>query len=400
MRHLVLSGPARLASLGLLLGSVSWGVVTAAENRPAAVPGGQWQGVSYLRAAAGLAQPDRFLVTDTGGSGGGFGRGDPHHHLSSIDFWNWRIGWACGGGGAFRTEDGGLSWTRMKPPGGWQHVRMTGPQEIWLLEQIWVDRKAVVRLWHSTDAGQGWQEALPGRLAGGACLYCRGNERWVFSGRADNVNFASSDGGTSWRRIDFQGLLYGGTRLAIPADALTAADPPPNGGFVVYVFGHRTGPNRSPLVKSTDGGHTWKHVSLPADFPAGSHPTAICFATSWKGWLGLAGGGLLFTPDGGRTWQRRNLPTDQTVTAIWMDQVGHGFAAVANGPSWGSANDPYVGAFQDAVFETWDEGKTWTPVLSGQKQINAFCAIDADHVWGAGLSPTNVPNDLIAIQKR
>ena len=73
---------------------------------------------------------------------------------------------------------------------------------------------------------------------------------------------------------------------------------------------------------------------------------------------------------------------------------------MANGPKWGSANDPYVGAFRDAVFETWDDGKTWAPVLSGLKQVNAFCAVDADHVWGAGLSPTNVPNDLIAIRER
>ena len=88
MRHVGLSGPARLASLSLMLCSVSWGVVTAAENRPAAVSGGQWQGASYPRAAADLVQPSRFFVTDTGGSGGGFGRGDPHHHLCSIDFWN------------------------------------------------------------------------------------------------------------------------------------------------------------------------------------------------------------------------------------------------------------------------------------------------------------------------
>jgi hypothetical protein len=90
----------------------------------------------------------------------------------------------------------------------------------------------------------------------------------------------------------------------------------------------------------------------------------------------------------------------QSVIAVWLDQAGHGFAAVANSPAWGSPNDAYVGAFRDAVFETWDDGRSWTPVLSGYKQVNAFAAVDADHVWGAGLSPTNVPNDLIAIWNR
>ncbi len=102
----------------------------------------------------------------------------------------------------------------------------------------------------------------------------------------------------------------------------------PHEGFVAYVFGHPAAPNRSPLVKSTDGGHTWKQLPLPPDFPAGGFPNAMYFATSWKGWLGLAGGKVLFTPDGGRTWEWRNLPTDQAVTAIWMDQVGHGFVGV------------------------------------------------------------------------
>jgi hypothetical protein len=113
MRYIGLCGPARLASLGLLLCSVSWSelTVTAAENRPPAVPGGQWQGASYPRAAADRVQPARFFVTDTGGSGGGFGRGDPHPHLAGIDFWNQRIGCACGYGGAFRSGDGGLSST-------------------------------------------------------------------------------------------------------------------------------------------------------------------------------------------------------------------------------------------------------------------------------------------------
>ena len=237
-------------------------------------------------------------------------------------------------------------------------------------------------------------------MISGVCLYCRGRQRWLFSGRADAMNYASADGGKSWRRIDFHGLLVGGLRLAIPADAPTDAPAGPNEGFVAYAFGHRSGPNRSPLVKSTDGGHRWKEVTLPPDLPANDVPNTMYFATSWKGWFGLSGGRILFTADGGRTWQWRNLPTDQSVTAAWMDRAGHGFAAVANGPSWGSSGDAYVGAYRDAVFETWDDGRSWTPVLSGLKQVNAFAAVDADHVWGAGLSPTNVPNDLIAIWNR
>ncbi|HEX4147183.1 MAG TPA: hypothetical protein VHY91_27040 [Pirellulales bacterium] len=401
MGNLIWCTAARRAGMSLTSCALLWGIVAAVGSAAAASDGGQWQGVSYPRAGAEPAHSARFYVTDTGGSGGGFGRGDPHHHLGSIDFWNRHIGWACGHGGVFKSEDGGLSWTRVKPRGGWSQVRLAGPQDVWLLETTYVDRQPVTHLWHSTDAGQNWQEPpLPEKLIGGFCLYCRGRQRWVFSGRADGMNYASADGGESWQRINFQGLLAGGTHLAIPADAPTDTPEGPSEGFVAYVFGHRAGVSRSPLVKSSGGDRGWEEVTLPADLPANDSPKTMVFATSWKGWLGFSGGRILFTPDGGHTWQWHNLPTDQSVIAIWMDQAGHGFAAVANGPTWGSSNDPYVGAYRDAVYETWDDGQTWTPVLSGYKQVNAFVAVDADHVWGAGLSPTNVPNDLIVIWNR
>jgi photosystem II stability/assembly factor-like uncharacterized protein len=244
------------------------------------------------------------------------------------------------------------------------------------------------------------KERIPGMTS---CrdFFCRGDERWLMGGMADGANFASSDGGKTWRRIDFQGLLVGGLFVAIPADVPSDAETQPNAAFVAYVFGHRPTPARSPFVKSADGGRTWKPVALPPDYPAGAIPTAMRFATSWKGWLGFAGGRILFTPDGGRTWEWRNLPTkDQAITDIWMDPAGHGFAAVQNGPMWGTGRDAWLGAYRDAVFETYDDGKTWTPVLSGMRQVNQFCAVGDDAVWGAGLMPSNMSNDMLAIWKR
>ena len=135
------SAAANRAGLGLASCLLLSGLVGIIGNPLAAAAEGQWQGVTYPRAAAEPSPSAHFFVTDTGGSGGGFGRGDPHHHLCSIDFWNRRLGWACGYGGVFKSEDGGLSWTRMKPVGGWVHVRLASPQDVWLLESTWVDRR-------------------------------------------------------------------------------------------------------------------------------------------------------------------------------------------------------------------------------------------------------------------
>ena len=99
---------------------------------------GLWQGASCPVLApqrdSSAGRLGKWLVLDTGGSGGGFGQGDIRQKLQDVHFWDDRVGWTCGYGGVFRTADGGLTWTRMKPKGGWYHVEMAGPTQVWLLE--------------------------------------------------------------------------------------------------------------------------------------------------------------------------------------------------------------------------------------------------------------------------
>ena len=53
--------------------------------------------------------------------------------------------------------------------------------------------------------------------------------------------------------------------------------------------------------------------------------------------------------------------------------------------------------FREALFETRDGGRSWTPVLSGAKQVNAIFALGPWQVWAVGNVPGFVPNDLVAI---
>lgn len=355
--------------LGLVVASSAMPVMS---DPPAPCPSGsQWQGATCLRASASMSRPARFLLTDTGGTGGGFGRGDPHNHLFDVDFCNPQIGWACGFGGVFRTEDGGLTWQRVKPRGGWYHVQMIGPQEIWLLEGFHGQAKA--HLWHTTDNGRTWTESLPGQIRGSSDLVCRGPVRWVVCG--DYPSWYSNDSGKSWTQISIGGTL----KIAVPGDV-------PSGdgqGYVAYVLGHR-GPQPT-LRKSADGSRTWSDVPLPGDLPP---PRCIFFATSEMGWIGMNDGQVLFTRDGGRTWRPRNLPTNQRAVTMWFDSWGRGFASVEN-------SDHYHPA--EAVYETHDGGNTWAAVLGGNKQINGFCALGSGRLWAVGNTPTVLPNDLVAI---
>ena len=345
---------------------------------PRADAQGLWQGHTIIGQTPG-AQPQprsEWVVLDTGGSGGGFGQGDIRQKLQDVVFWNEKVGWACGYGGVFRTGDGGLTWTRMKPKGGWYHMAMPGPEEIWLLEGQHPGGPGKVWLWQTADGGRSWHEHLAGKLAGYLDLYCRGNERWVLCGGFPS--YRSEDGGKTWKQEKFGGLLQAAQKIAIPADVRT------DDGFVVYVLGSYKESWR--FIKSADGGRKWVVVALP-DAPR-HHRYQCYFATSRMGFVSGPEGQLLFTEDGGETWQRRDLPTNQWVTALWHDQLGRGFAAVDNSDFF---------HFRQTLYETPDAGKTWTAVLGGAKHVSALFALGPGRLWAVGDVPGFVPNDLVAI---
>ncbi|MBM4048126.1 MAG: hypothetical protein FJ279_23740, partial [Planctomycetes bacterium] len=285
---------------------------------------------------------------------------------------------ASGYGGVFKTEDGGLTWRRMKPRGGWYHVEMTGADEIWLLEGQHPGGLGKAWLWRSTDGGKTWNEELKGKLGHYWDLYCRGNERWALCG--DSPCFRSDDGGATWRQERFGGLLQGAFKLAMPADVRTEK------GLAVYVIGHH---QRQPrLVKSLDSGKTWTTLPLPENLPERIFRYCLHFATSEMGWLGLTDGGVLFTADGGATWERRSLPTDQAVTALWLDQFGRGYAGASN-------SDHH--RRRETLYETADGGKRWRAVLGGAKHVSALFGFGPGRLWAVGDVPGYVPNDLVAI---
>ncbi|CAI9084870.1 hypothetical protein A7K73_09360 [Candidatus Methylacidiphilum fumarolicum] len=290
--------------------------------------------------------------------------------LLDIQFWDDQIGWTCGYGGVYKSKDGGKSWQKVKHEGGWYHVQLTGPREIWLLEGS--HGKAWGRLWHSTNDGEIWEEILPGKLQGYGDLYCKGPVRFVLCN--DFASHWSVDQGKSWKERTF----FGSLKIAIPGDVKE------KNGFVIYLLGTK---RPTPyLLKSLDSGETWNEVLLPL---INSYPYSLFFATSWKGWIGLDGGKILYTEDGGENWQVYQLPTNRPVTALWFDPLGRGYAAVQNGN--------YL-MLAESLFMTEDGGKSWKLVLSGAKQINALFGLNYRNIWGAGFCPTlPAATDLIVI---
>jgi hypothetical protein len=348
---------------------------------------GQWQGYVYPTIKEeGKEKVSQFFLTNTGGTGGGFGRGDPHYALLDVSFWDDKIGWTCGYGGVFRTEDGGLNWKRVKPPGGWYHIRMAGREEVWLLEGEHPGGWGKAKLWHTVDNGATWEEVLPGKVAHYYDLYAKFNQVWVI---CDSFpSYHSKDGGKSWVENPWGNLLFSAVSIAIPGDV------PTKDGFVVYVLGSVREGNKErwKLIKSEDGGRSWREVALPQDLPGPYWwRCQMCFPTSEMGWIGFPEGKIIFTKDGGESWEFRDLPTNQLVTSLWFDQLGRGFASVEN-------KDIYH--LKDTLYETKDGGKSWRVVLGGDKTISAICALGPGYVWAVGDVPGFVPNDIVAILRR
>ncbi len=343
---------------------------------------GRWQGKIYPQTANMASSPSltgKMIVKDSGGSGGSFGKGDLRNALQDVHFWNDRIGWTCGFGGVFSTLDGGLTWARVKPRGGWYQIEMSGEKEIWVMEGQHPGGPGKAQLYHSTDAGKTWTERAAGKISGYRDLYCRGNERWVMC--ATYGAWQSLDGGLEWKMNPVSSLLQP-SKISIPADVAGVKGQP-----FIYILGMDK--DKRKIVRSEDGGRNWKILRLPEKAEAnGSHADRLFFVSTWEGWIGGSKGDLWHTTDAGETWKEIKLPTDQAVNAILFDQCGRGEIGLRNNE---------IDRPRDAMLATVNGGGEWRLALSGYKQVNAFFSRGSCKWWAVGDAPGRVYNDLVII---
>lgn len=388
----------------------------------------QWQGglSSPTDADIPTENASQWMVLDTGGSGGMRGQGDLRADLKDVSFWHdGKHGAACGSAGAFYSNDGGLTWRRIRQHPQKEYtqeqciiyyqIELSGPKEIWLAEgkHPYIGR----HLWHSTDAGETWEDAavrFPGKFESVWDLLARGQHVWLLGGWAPQASYRSDDGGKTWSKMvlpkDFE-----------PYKAVTPTSEPVDELNTVYLLGAvKEGRNRWPrLLRSDDGGKNWREIALPEPekLPWEFSRATIPFATPDSGMIGLqarglkyvshgvweketgAGAAVLVTSDGGKNWCLRNLPNEELlISSLWMDpeDTAHAFAGVWNG-FVSQQGGPRNGT---ALYETFDGGLNWRASLRGSKQINAIFGLDTRRVWAVGDIPGFAANDLVAILEK
>ena len=135
--------------------------------------------------------------------------------------------------------------------------------------------------------------------------------------------------------------------------------------------------SRGALLKTADGGISWKAYELPIGEP-------VFFDTPQSGWTagGVAGNELYTTADGGLTWQAEELKAtdlpvenqllpDEQIAAELPGQVERldfsdaqtGWAVTVEGDCQGEKGSPDYACRQvSSLWKTVDGGRTWQPV--------------------------------------
>lgn len=343
----------------------------------------QWQQSPVMPAKPDKSEPNtdyRYLMLDSGGSGGMFGKGDVRGNLRSVAFWDQRYGWAAGDGGVFRTDDGGLTWIRIMPatraPAYWRQVALRTKDDVWLLKYYHSQAKG--ELFRSLDGGKTWKEVLQGKLRSASDMQVRGPMIRVLCG--DYPSYRSDDGGDTWVVEPFGGLLHGVVAISAPGDMHFQS------GYRLFVLGHY---QRKPrLITSDDQGQRWTLVQLPEPLALRYWLFKLYFATSFVGAIGLDDGRVVLTRDGGRTWESRVVEAGRAITALWLNSFGQGFAAIENS----NLDNPGT-----ALLITHNGGATWSPMYRGRVQFNAIAGQNADRLWAVGKVSDVVPNDAVML---
>ena len=232
------------------------------------------------------------------------------------------------GGGVWKTEDGGRTWSNISDgffggSVGSIEVSKSDPNVIYVgggEKTVRGNVSSGYGVWKSTDAGRTWKKAgLPKSRhipririhpADHNIVYAAvlGN---IYKPAQDRGVYKSTDGGKSWRKVLFANDQSGAVDLAMD----------PNNPRILYASTWRvqrtpyslsSGGQGSALWKSTDAGETWDEISRNEGFPKdtlGIIGITVSPKNSDRLWAMVEHkekGGLYRSEDAGKKWEQVN----------------------------------------------------------------------------------------------
>jgi photosystem II stability/assembly factor-like uncharacterized protein len=261
-------------------------------------------------------------------------------------------------GEMFRSTDGGVSWEPANNGLGGLGVLtlLFSPTGETLYAGTWRGG-----LFHSNDGGDNWQSADNGLFSGDVrTLLVSPTGETLYAGTARGV-FRSTDGGTSWKYPANNGLTNLNVHMLIFSPM----------GETLYAGTWRDG-----IFRSSDGGANWE--------PANSGLTSLRVQTllfSPTGetlYAGTNEGGVFRSSDGGASWEPANNGlTNLNVQMLLFSPTGETL---------------YAGTGGGGVFRSADGGEKWEPANSGLTNLveqRLLFSPTGDtlyaHIWGSGV---------------
>lgn len=202
-----------------------------------------------------------------------------------------------------KTDDGGLSWTRVIPNASGENSRLArllfvSAQRGWVFGETGIIMATI-------DGGAHWtRQSAPTKhlLLAGAAL----DEAHAWLSGAGSIVVQTVDGGGNWQR----GIVRDDN--ATRFHALTFVDN--RLGWAVGAGGR--------IFATRDGGGTW----LAQVSPVSLDLFDIKFVDTWNGWAAGEQGVLLHTIDGGRHWVVESTSTTHLLQRLFFTDRNHGWA--------------------------------------------------------------------------
>ncbi|MGD0998001.1 MAG: YCF48-related protein, partial [Thermoleophilia bacterium] len=253
----------------------------------------------------------------------------------------------------------GWFWQMPQPSAGLNDIAFPGAAEVWV-----VGTDGLVE--HSTDAGATWV-AQPTSTDADLWSVSFTDDRhgWACGGdegdpTAPGVILATTDGG-AWVDRTPSGLTHSLTNVS----------------FVDAAHGW-IGTADGDVLKTTDGGVTWRTLKLAATY---KESVTVDFVDATHGWAGGTKGRIWKTADGGKTWTAS--PQDGLNPQEFVVQIDF----VDRSDGWALAQDDWGDSM---VVATSDGGLLWRPVPTGDQVTTGIRASSAASVWLVGQSYDNL----------
>jgi photosystem II stability/assembly factor-like uncharacterized protein len=312
--------------------------------------------------------------------------------LLSIHFLNELDGWGVTETQIIRTNDGGIAWYNVTPPG---LMEAGYTLEIFALDNshTWAQKPDNTNfpnsgtLYRTTDGGTTWT-SFTTPFSGGDLSFIDTNNGWMLAslgvGAGSNAVavFQTTDGGETWKQTYTNDPNLPNAGDSLPLGGIKNGLTPLN-MQTAWVYGVTYASGEVYLYRTDDRGANWKQQSLP--LPAGAQNAELIFEQS------------KFVSSTDAFLSMRVASSEMKLAVYVSNDAGNTWSLTPTLISNGFTSD-FISAEEAVIYDgeqfyvTRDAARTWTAISPDIKFGEMYAAMDfvnAASGWVITMDPTN-----------